>query len=528
MCIYTAIRELGPRYLKHEVCWVPIGVLRSTVMKKVPGGFSTCLRMLLRQWMLEFRVLDNGVLLDLGLPDFRYAVFHFKLGNILADGDAYRAAWSAKGASGNVPCLLCKNVVALGNVRSDFLVHFSCPDASRFDSASNEDIWAKADLVKASRGVGTKAAFERLQMVHGLTDSPSGLLWDLELRSTVKPVDVITFDAMHITVGNGMCQNEVGWLFSVLKENMITWRMVSDFCKAIDWKFCKSLGTRAKANGCFAHAREEAWRSGGVFKSSASEMLLVIPLLMHFCDKVVRPLGICLPQLASLEALLLMLGLIRGGKAGELVHDELAATIRLHACRCLAAYSQDDMKPKNHYMQHLPRQLLRDGLILDAFVGERKNGRIKKLASDIVNTKRFEKSAILNVFAEQLSSLEDPAMFEDKLEMPVPFEELAAVNHARSARIAKCIVVGGTRLWADDAVVIDKKVHVVTAGCEIDSKIFLATRCGEYLGDVTSSSSRWRVATEASLADLCGQTPQMVEAWYYDTDGTLVALVTIR
>ena len=103
MCIYTAIRELGPRYLKHEVCWVPIGVLRSTVMKKVPGGFSTCLRMLLRQWMLEYRILDNGVVLDLGLLDLRYAVFHFKLGNILADGDAYRAAWSAKGASGNVP-----------------------------------------------------------------------------------------------------------------------------------------------------------------------------------------------------------------------------------------------------------------------------------------------------------------------------------------------------------------------------------------------------------------------------------------
>ena len=288
---------------------MPIGVLRSTVMKKVPGGFSTCLRMLLRQWMLEYRILDNGVVLDLGLLDFRYAVFHFKLGNILADGDAYRAAWSAKGASGNVPCLLCKNVVALANVKSDLLVHFSCPDASRFDSASNEDIWAKAYLVKASRGVGTKAAFERLQMVHGLTDSPSGLLWDLERRSTVKPIDVITFDAMHITVGNGMCQNEVGWLLSLLKEHMITWRMVADFCKAVDWKFCKSLGTKAKVNGCFGHAREEAWRSGGVFKSSASEMLLVLPLLMHFCDKVVRPRGTCLPQVSSFEARVPGLGL---------------------------------------------------------------------------------------------------------------------------------------------------------------------------------------------------------------------------
>ena len=186
------------------------------------------------------------------------------------------------------------------------------------------------------------------------------------------------------------------------------------------------------------------------------------------------------------------------------------------------------MKPKNHYMQHLPGQLLRDGLILDAFVGERKNGAIKKLAGDIDNTKRFEKSAILNVFGQQICSLEDPKIFEDKLERPVPFEELAAVNHARSALLAKCIVIGGTRLWTDDAVVIDKKVHVVTAGCEIDGKLFLITRCGECLGDVTSISSRWRVTTEPSLADFCGKTPQMVEAWYYDTDGTLVALVTIR
>ena len=528
MCIYVSIRELGPRFLKHEVCWLPVGVLRSSIMKKVAGGFSTCLRLLLRRWFLEYRIHDEGVRLDLGLPTHRHAAFYLQLGNILADGDAYRAAWSAKGASGNVPCLSRKNVVAVSGLASPCLARFSCPDPQQFDLATNAEIWSKADALTSSRGTSTKAAFERLQMVHGLTDSPSGLLWDVELRGRVKPAGAIALDAMHIAVGNGIVQNEVGWLFSALKERGITWKMVLDFCTRIDWRFCKALGSRAKLLQCLGTAREEAWKSSGVFKGGASEMLMVYPILMHVCDKVVRPRRILLDHLSSFETIGSVLDLVRRGKAGVPVHEQLAADIKLHGLRCSVAYPAGSMKPKNHYLHHLPKQLKRDTLIIDAFVGERKNGIIKRLSADILNTSTFEKSAIVRVLGQQIDELSSPTVFQDRLERPVRFDALAALHGARSASCAKCAVIGGTHLWADDALVIDDSVHIITAGCEIDGKIWLATCRGHFVGHVTSTASRWTLEGESRLVDLGGEVPQMVEAWYHDPDGSLVALYRQR
>ncbi len=174
-------------------------------------------------------------------------------------------------------------------------------------------------------------------MRYGLTYSPCSLLWDIELRRHVKPIEAITFDAMHCTVANGIVQNENGWLFSSLRHVGITWGMVRDFCKMIDWRCCRFLGSRSALVACFAVAREEAWKSGGTFKSGASEMLLTYPVLMHGLDKVVRPRGILPDHISSFEALGSVLDLVRRGRAGEDVHAELASAVRLHALRCAQA-----------------------------------------------------------------------------------------------------------------------------------------------------------------------------------------------
>ena len=74
-CIYVAIRELGSDLLKHELCWMPIAVVRSSITKGIAGGISTFIRALFRRWFLADRVSDVGVPLDLNIPVHRYAMF---------------------------------------------------------------------------------------------------------------------------------------------------------------------------------------------------------------------------------------------------------------------------------------------------------------------------------------------------------------------------------------------------------------------------------------------------------------------
>ncbi len=89
---------------------------------------------------LADRVSDVRVPLDLNIFVHRYAMFYFKMSNVLADGDAYNSMWSAKGSYGKVPCTLCDNVVSEINFRSPHVVHFSYSDCAKFDLPSSEQI----------------------------------------------------------------------------------------------------------------------------------------------------------------------------------------------------------------------------------------------------------------------------------------------------------------------------------------------------------------------------------------------------
>ena len=339
----------------------------------------------------------------------------------------------------------------------------------------------------------------------------------------MEPTVAITFDAMHVTVSNGIVQNETGWLMSAFKEHRITWKMVLDFYTRVDWRFCRALGSRSKLIACFATARHDAWKSSGVFKAGASEMLMVYPVLLHFCCSVVRPLGILHEQLSSFEKLGAVLHLIRRGKAGEAVHDQLTDAIKVHLFRCKTAYPDERQKPKNHYLHHIPRHLKRDGFIMDAFVGERKNGVVKRLVSEILNTRAFERSAIVKVLAHQLDNLALGTAFVDRLEKPVPFPELCS-----SAACARSFVVHGTQFHAGDAVMFET-LWIIEAGIEQSGRMFAAARRGRLCmpAPATASSTRWTIEQVCELVDFSGKPPRMVEAWYFEPDGSVVALCTL-
>jgi len=516
---YVTIRELGPTYLKHESMWLTVAVIRSSVAKTIPGGFSHCMRLLFRRWFLVDRLSEDGVLLDLGIPGSRLVRAYFSLGNVVADGDAYRALWSAKGASGKLICLLCKNVLS-ERTESEYLVHLSCPFYSRFDLASDAEIWEKADKLSHSRVTNPKGQHRRLELLYGLTDNPQGILWDKDLRDYVKPATAITYDPMHALVSNGIVQNETSFLLADLKSIGVGWESLLRFVKS-DWHVCRSVGNPKILEDCFAPPRMKSFKKDGTFKAGASEMLLVSPVICFFLRKVTGIAAKLPKQTASYEALCQVLQIVASMKQGAPNACQLAAAMEKHAVAFAEAYPSAEVKPKNHYALHVPAQSAQNAILLDAFVGERKHGGIKRVAEHIRNTTAFERSVITNAVCRQIEWLADPTNLCDGLTSPRKCPELG-----HNCSIANAMVWNGTRVVVGDCMFRHGHVFIINACADLAPGLALLVDRYEKVAQVTTCASRWTRASDDTeiLQLVVGELLQLVPVRYQEGPLTIVCL----
>ena len=138
--------------LCHAEAWFPVVVLRQVIVKEVVGGLSCCVRILLRRFFADANGFSNAGV-PLGLPNGPVVLFA-KLTNILGDESALKSIWASKGASGNVPCFLCKHIVAIvpGDFdNSEYLQKLGCRDVSKLGVAISEEVWEKVDPLATDR-----------------------------------------------------------------------------------------------------------------------------------------------------------------------------------------------------------------------------------------------------------------------------------------------------------------------------------------------------------------------------------------
>ena len=115
--VYLSFTELGSVALSKDQYWLALATLRTSIAARTRGGFSACLRALLRALLLSacnLGTVGAPVMLPSGPVLFRMQLRH-----MLADEAALKTAMSAKGAAGLRPCYLCRNVTSLhGNLTS--------------------------------------------------------------------------------------------------------------------------------------------------------------------------------------------------------------------------------------------------------------------------------------------------------------------------------------------------------------------------------------------------------------------------
>ena len=161
----------------------------------------------------------------------------------------------------------------------------------------------------------------------------------------------------------------------------LAWKDFQLFCKA-DWQFPSFFRAKGRSiHEVFNGVPERA--SKDVFKAGATEMLVVLPLIVYFAETFVAA---TLPkELESLRAIAVVAHETQEAKFQRGDVGRMLAAIANRFALFGETCSDEQVKPKHHYVCQLPRQLARDGFLVDAFTLERKHQGVKATASKTDN-----------------------------------------------------------------------------------------------------------------------------------------------
>lgn len=434
------------------------------------------------------------------------------MGNFLLDGDAIRLVYGSKGGRPKLPCIGCLNVTSDTNAIGAGMVDLCCTDSSLFDFATDDDLWRKADLLEAAIPRDRK----KLSTSLGVNYVPQGFLWCKPLRPFVFPASCLTYDAMHVIYANGIADDEYTNILPRLIAAGVTWKHMRDYFQSA-WCHAKVFGGRNALRTAFGRGMEQHFSSSGSCSFTAGQHLCIMPIFLHFLETVVaqmRP-GCLEQEINSFRALSAVSFLVRHGKSSA----DHAARLR-DACSAWAqatarAYPDAAKRShKAHWLHHIPTQLLRDGLVLDCFVGERNQGMFKEAVRTIANTSSFESSVMARVLSRCLAHVEVPNAFRDHLLKPQACVELGGLS-------APAMKFGGKLFAKDDVIVHRENFYCIVACALVGNQYHFLVRAFEVLGQRTPSS--YRCAQIPTVACIAAELEDYhATAWHWNAEEAVI------
>ncbi len=375
-CIYWTFSELPTWFrARPDVGWFPFAFVPTEVASAISGGVSALMAAVAKVFFSSEGDSPNlhrvGIRLFCGDERCHLrAVF----GCFLGDERAIKEVVSCKGASGTKPCCCCKNV--LGRTQDiqegGYLIHFKASDCTRFDLHTTASFEEMADQLELAAG-GPSRAFSRLEQILGLTYHPKAILWDRAIRGTLSSPTSVFWDWMHcIVASGGIAQYEVNQLVLAAVGKGITIDRLDTFTGTITFPHGSSPLPR--------HFFRDRIMDGDTshLKAFAAETLVAVTVLGLFCDSVLKPTGALRDHTSCLDHLRVALDILSSGSAHKV--GELQRAIRQHHELFVRIYP-GCVKPKLHYLTHIPACIERLGCVLSCFAPERKHHSVKVVAT---------------------------------------------------------------------------------------------------------------------------------------------------
>ena len=95
-------------------------------------------------------------------------------------------------------------------------------------------------------------------------------------------------------------------------------------------------------------------------------------------------------------------------KCNKTSPDKLAEAIKKHFDLFVEAYGKEKIRPKNHYLLHLPDMLAEFGTLIMTFVHERKHRAVKRYTQYRCNLRSWSASVIEEISCHNAWELQLP------------------------------------------------------------------------------------------------------------------------
>jgi hypothetical protein len=176
------------------------------------------------------------------------------------------------------------------------------------------------------------------------------------------------FDWFHCYLESGVFDNELEAFFEILYPGKAKAVELHEFFQMWRWP-------RAYANPVNVFRK-------GKFNASGSEMLSSAPVLAVYLQKMVLPTGRHDNNVRSLLASIDVLDLLANCQVKHRAPPKvLEEAINRHFRLRAVAFGDTLVKPKCHYVLHLPRMLAMWGFLVSTFTHERKHKNVKAFAN---------------------------------------------------------------------------------------------------------------------------------------------------
>jgi hypothetical protein len=252
-------------------------------------------------------------------------------------------------------------------------------------------------------------------------------------------------------------------------------------------------------------------------KASCSELLALYGMLRHFVEERVAHIACLGPQIASFQAVCRVMDLILVAKRGEADFQhasvELQGALETHMQLHQHAYGTGHIKPKHHWMMDIPRQLVRDRCVLDAFVIERTHQVVKGIATHVDNTSGYERSVLSGVTTLAFQAVDDKLAVVDGL-----MGRTMGLPGCPGALASKQLRIFGTEIAMNDVVSQGEAVGIVFA-CALEAgELLLLVDVMRPLRQNLSHSSIYAPVGERSVWR--ANSVSRCVAWIAHPDGT--------
>lgn len=403
VCFYWTIAELPSWYRARQNGWFHFAMFPLALVDRVDGGHSFLFTFMVKTFFgkgdCKWDFGTTGICCKTTTEDFLLVA---SLSCLVADEKALVQLWCTKGASSYKPCHLCKNVMGRNAAPPghNYLVPYTCADASLFDLHSAESFQNMAAMLKIASSDEHPKRFDKLEKAYGLVFHPLGLPWCQEIQDICNPISNNCWDWMHILMASGsVAQYDFNqYTRRLCHATGMSLAALDGFAAQMQWpkkapSWPKNYFTKRVVNEDDSH-----------LKAFASEMFQYMDILNMLVHVLVKPGNILQQETACLESMMNIIYLL-STQEKVLAHlPQLEKDIEKHHHLFLDLYP-DCNKPKTHWLRHVPAQLQKFQCNLSCFSPERKHKGVKTLAAKVFSN--VEKGVFYRAVAEDLGSFQD-------------------------------------------------------------------------------------------------------------------------